>query len=211
MPTHFLGHSQARARGQGSGGERCLGGQVPRRERGCKSAQTPISRADFPHISSTRMLIWRGVCQGGVVVSRVRVGGWGCGRLGGWRSGCCARRVVRLIYAGSGGRRTMVRRGEPLSYERAWPAWAGCSKHHRGFPARAGPPPTQPTGWGCWECWSAAHSIWVIAQQKPASSRATATLMIVRRLVRCSSRVQTRCSRRWADQAIAIASGGCPC
>ena len=36
------------------------------------------------------------------------------------------------------------------------------------------------------------HSIWVIAQQNPASSRAAATAMIVRRLARCSRRVQVR-------------------
>ena len=38
-----------------------------------------------------------------------------CGRLGGWRSGVlCATRVM-LICADPGGRRTMVRRGGPLS------------------------------------------------------------------------------------------------
>ena len=41
------------------------------------------------------------------------------------------------------------------------------------------------------------HSIWVIAQQNPASSRAAATAMIVRRLARASRRVQVRCRRRW--------------
>ncbi len=40
------------------------------------------------------------------------------------------------------------------------------------------------------------HSIWVvIAQQNPASSRAAATAMIVRRLLRASRRVQVRCNR----------------
>jgi hypothetical protein len=48
----------------------------------------------------------------------------------------------------------------------------------------------------------------VIAQQKPASSRAAATAMIVRRFARCSSRVQVRCRRRCALHATAIASGG---
>lgn len=38
----------------------------------------------------------------------------------------------------------------------------------------------------------------VIAQQKPASSRAAATARIVRRLARCSSRCQVRCRRCWA-------------
>jgi hypothetical protein len=52
------------------------------------------------------------------------------------------------------------------------------------------------------------YSIWVIAQANPASSRAAATAMIVRRFARASSLVQVRCSRRWADPAIAIASGG---
>jgi hypothetical protein len=34
--------------------------------------------------------------------------------------------------------------------------------------------------------------------------------MMVRRLPRACRRVQVRCSRRWADQAIAVASGGRP-
>ena len=54
------------------------------------------------------------------------------------------------------------------------------------------------------------YSIWQIAQQNPASSRATATAVRVRRLLRCSNRVQVRYRRRCADQAIAIASGGWP-
>ena len=57
---------------------------------------------------------------------------WRCvrgvwGRLGGWRSGWLCATRVRLICAGLGGRRTMVRRGEPLSRHRAWPGRAGCS------------------------------------------------------------------------------------
>jgi hypothetical protein len=47
----------------------------------------------------------------------------------GWVGGgpaCCARRAVRLIYAGLGCRRTMVRREEPLSkVERGRPSWGG--------------------------------------------------------------------------------------
>ena len=59
--------------------------------------------------------IWRDGCQeGNVDFSLSRWLGRGCGRLGGWRSAGCARRAVRLIYAGWD-RRTMVRRGEPLS------------------------------------------------------------------------------------------------
>ena len=38
----------------------------------------------------------------------------------------------------------------------------------RGFPARAGPPPTQPTGSVNSRC-CCSHSIWVIAQQNPVS------------------------------------------
>jgi hypothetical protein len=56
----------------------------------------------------------------------------------------------------------------------------------------------------------AGHSMRQIAQQNPASSRAAATAMIVRRLARCSSRVQVRCRRRWALQPIVIASVGWP-
>jgi hypothetical protein len=49
------------------------------------------------------------------------------------------------------------------------------------------------------------------AQQNPASSRATATATIVRRLPRCSaSRLHTRCSRCCACQAIAMMLAGCP-
>ena len=48
----------------------------------------------------------------------------------------------------------------------------------------------------------------LIAQQNPASSRAAATAMIVRRLPRRSIRVQTRCRRRWVfhDSATIAAS-----
>ena len=57
-------------------------------------------------------------------------------------------------------------------------------------------------------CGLVVTRFWVIAHAKPASSRAAATAMIVRRLARASRRVQVRCSRRCADQAIAIASRG---
>jgi len=52
------------------------------------------------------------------------------------------------------------------------------------------------------------HSVWVIAHTNPASSRAAATAMIVRRFPRASRRVQVRCSRLCAVHAIAIASWG---
>ena len=52
------------------------------------------------------------------------------------------------------------------------------------------------------------HSIWVIAQMNPASSRAAATAMIVRRFPRFSRRVQVRCSRFCAVQEIATAAWG---
>ena len=62
-------------------------------------------------------------------------------------------------------------------------------------PRVAGPPPAQPTGcvvvgWG--------YSVRAMAQQKPLSSRATAMAMMVRRLLRRSSRCQVRCRRCWA-------------
>ena len=49
--------------------------------------------------------IWRSVCVGGLCK----------GRLGGWRPGLLCATRVRLIFADPGGRRTMVRRGVPLS------------------------------------------------------------------------------------------------
>jgi len=68
------------------------------------------------------------------------VGERGDGGVVGWVGGGpagCARRAVRLIYAGWD-RRTMVRRGVPLSsIGRGQPfGWAGCSSVFRGFPAR---------------------------------------------------------------------------
>jgi hypothetical protein len=49
-----------------------------------------------------------------------------------------------------------------------------------------------------WGFGESCYSIRVIAQQKPASSRAAATAMIVRRLARASTRFQVRCRRCWA-------------
>src|SRR5450755_1185782 len=136
----------------------------------------------------------------------VGVVGW----VGGGPAGC-ARRAVRLIYAGWD-RRTMVRRGEPLSrIERGRPPLVGGglligqSRVPRALPGRHRPSRRDEV------VGRAVHSIWVIAQANPASSRAAATAMMVRRLARFSRRVQVRCSRRWADQATAIASGGWSC
>jgi len=56
--------------------------------------------------------------------------------------------------------------------------------------------------------WSSGYSIWVIAQQNPASSRAAATAIKVRRLARASSRAQVRFSRSCAFQATATAAWG---
>ncbi len=55
---------------------------------------------------------------------------------------------------------------------------------------------------------AACHSICVIAQTKPASSRAAATATTVRRLARASSLAQVRWRRCWADQEIATALAG---
>ena len=67
------------------------------------------------------------------------------------------------------------------------------------------PPPLQPTWCG------SGQSALAAAQQKPASSRATATATIVRRLPRSvSSRCQVRCRRCCAAQEIARTCGGWP-
>jgi len=105
----------------------------------------------------------------------------------------------------------MFRRGEPLSnIGRGQPVGAGCSRVNRGFvrACRAATDPADGLNVGIEGV--RAHSVCVIAQQKPASSRAAATAMIVRRFARASKRVQTRCRRRCADQAIATAAAGCP-
>jgi hypothetical protein len=99
----------------------------------------------------------------------------------------------------------MVRRGEPLSrIGRGQPCGGGgllkaVSRVPRACRAATGPAD------GIGDVGRRVHSVWVIAQQNPASSRAAATAMIVRRFARASSRVQVRCSRCWADQAIATA------
>jgi hypothetical protein len=154
-------------------------------------------------------LIWRAFCQGGrhEFPAFRWLGTDGCGRLGGWRSGLlCATRVM-LIYADPGGRRTMVRRGEPLSrIERGQPGLVA----HSAFADSPRVPGRHRPSRRDEDVIGVGYSIWVIAQQNPASSRAAATAMIVRRFARCSRRAQTRCSRRCADHAIAIASGGWP-
>ena len=64
-----------------------------------------------------RQLIWRAFCQGVRHDSLAFAGCWMRGGVVGWVGGGpagCARRAVRLICAGWD-RRTMVRRGEPLS------------------------------------------------------------------------------------------------
>src|SRR5271154_5036621 len=95
------------------------------------------------------VLIWRVFCQVGVVdlphfvLFVLGVVGWVGGGLAG-----CARRAVRLIFAGLGYRRTMVRRGEPLSKIGRGRPFGGRVAHRTvaGSPRVAGPPPTQPTG-----------------------------------------------------------------
>ena len=96
-------------------------------------------------------LIWRAVCQG-LRREFPAFAGWDevrCGRLGGWRSGFCARRGSDWICAdcpdvGSQDHGSSWK--EPLSEGERGRRGAGCSGAYRGFPARAGPPPTQPTG-----------------------------------------------------------------
>ena len=127
----------------------------------------------------------------------------------GWVAVRAAVRDEGLIFGDPGGRRTMVRRGVPLSMgSSVTPGLRGCSYVDRGFPAGPGPPQTQPTEVMCVGGW--CYSIWVIAQQNPTSSRAAATATIVRRLLRASSRAQVRCNRRCALHAIATASAGWP-
>ena len=94
-------------------------------------------------------LIWGSVCQAGAV----EFGALALGGGGVWSAGWVA---VRRLCAtrgqadirGSGGRRTMVRRGEPLSrIGRGRPRWGGLLiAAVAGSPRVAGPPPTQPTG-----------------------------------------------------------------
>jgi hypothetical protein len=81
---------------------------------------------DCPRKVSSGVLIWSARCQVGVGdFSRLR---WSFGVVVGWVGGgpgCCARHAVRLIQAGWD-RRTMVRRGEPLSsIERGRPREGG--------------------------------------------------------------------------------------
>src|SRR3954470_22697355 len=96
-------------------------------------------------------LIWRVVCQPGRPgLARWRwvavgVVGW----VGGGPAVLCATRGQTDIR-GFGGRRTMVRRGEPLSRVGRGQPPEGRVAHSRvaGSPRVAGPPPTQPTGFG---------------------------------------------------------------
>jgi len=68
---------------------------------------------EFGSFWAMNELIWTAVCQAGqAVLARRRLSG-GCvvGWVGGGPAVCGARRAVRLIFAGPGGRRTVVRRG----------------------------------------------------------------------------------------------------
>src|SRR5271154_5242009 len=95
------------------------------------------------------VLIWRVFCQVGVVdlphfvLFVLGVVGWVGGGLAG-----CARRAVRLIFAGLGYRRTMVRRGEPvLKTGGVGPLGGGFSHGPVAVPPRVpGPPRPKPTG-----------------------------------------------------------------
>ncbi len=85
------------------------------------------------------------------------VGGAESGGVVGWVGGGpagCARRAVRLIYAGWH-RRTMVRRGEPLSkIGRGQPGWGGLlivsSRVPRALPGRHRPSRRDRRCWGWW-------------------------------------------------------------
>ena len=119
------------------------------------------------------------------------------------------------VFADPVGRGTGFRRESPLSRDRAWPALgrvliaiAGASRGGRIVPAASSIDVV--TGRG--------QSARAIAQQKPVSSRATATATSVRRLPRwCSRRRQVWCRRCWAFHEIAktmfglavLASGEC--
>ena len=139
------------------------------------------------------------ICVGWVVV---------CGRLGGWRSGrlCATRGQTDIRGLGTAGPWFVVG-SRCLRSGVASPGGGGLliveSRVPRALPGRHRPSRRDRS-----VCGLRGYSIWVIAQQKPASSRAAATAMIVRRLARASRRVQVRCRRRCALQATAIASGG---
>ena len=101
----------------------------------------------------------------------------------------------------------MVRRGVPLSRSSVAGPGGGLlivsSRVPRALPGRHRPSRQDRLLSGL-----SVHSIWVIAQQNPLSSRAAATAIRLRRLPLASRRVQVRCSRRCADHATATASGG---
>jgi hypothetical protein len=92
----------------------------------------------------------RAECHVGVGDWRVDASGGLCGRLDRWRFGWpCATR------------------GRCLASGVAGPS-GGCSEGCRGFPARAGPPPTQLTGCSVSAC---CHSMQLIGQARPRRTR----------------------------------------
>ena len=117
---------------------------------GCKDLTTTAVGKSERSTAARLDLIWRVVCQGVrheflAFAVAGRRGLWSAG-VGGGPAGC-ARRAVRLICAGLGCRRTMVRRGEPLSsIGRGRPGGRVAHRSVAGSPRVAGPPPTQPTG-----------------------------------------------------------------
>ena len=125
------------------------------RRRGCPRSHRNLRRRSSRLVRSSwerfRQLIWRAGCQEGRQEFLALEGGRGGRGVVGWvGSGPAgwARRAVRLIYAGLGCRRTMVRRGEPLSkFGRGRPCGRVAHSYLAGSPRVAGPPPTQPTGW----------------------------------------------------------------
>jgi len=174
----------------------------------------PWDVADPAHVPPEKeqfLLIWGAVCQGVrhefsafemIAVSR----GGLCSRLGWWRSGVLVRDAGQTDIRGSSAGPWFVVGCRCLGSSVARPA--GLEAAHRRIadsPRVAGPPPAQPTGLTCFLLLLVSYSVWVIAQQNPASSRATATAISVRRLALASRRVQTRCRRFWADQATAVA------
>ena len=146
-------------------------------------------------------LIWTVVCQGPAPDAR----GWaGIVSVEGAAGLAGARRAVRLICADPGGRRTGFRRESPLSRierGRRGRLLIAQSRMLSRVVGRIGSRRLL----GRRGARAGVSRRVAIAQQKPASSRATATATIVRRLPRwLSRRRQVRCRRCWAFQEIAI-------
>ena len=114
-------------------------------------------RSGYAPPGAHESLIWRDVCQGGrheFLAFAVRGAGVMVGWVGGGPAGLCATRGQTDIR-GFVCRRTMVRRGEPLSSIGRGRPWVGrvAQAVVADSPRVAGPPPTQPTGWRTFGLW----------------------------------------------------------